>query len=338
MNISPEQYHRFLTNQCSEEERLLFASYLEQHPEWLEQWLRAEDWEQFQADMHLHPAFSTRMRDRFMGFIDARKRKRRLLYRISAAATVSGIILCTLLWATRGSQHSAPIVAQPAVPKLPEAVWQEVINNADTTLKMLLPDHSKVTLLAHSQLRYKKILDSNKRDFYLQGVALFDVTKDKHKPFTVYAGGTATTALGTSFKVTARPGEKNVRVKLFEGKVIVRADSTAVYLFPGDELTMNAQGDYHKKVASVWDSPVVKKNAPNMGNALAFTNLPMADVLDQLKQRFGADIRYNTKEINTIYVSATFTEQDTLSDILNILCTLNGLQLQGSGTKFAISR
>lgn len=347
MNISREQYHRFLTNQCSEEERLLFTSYLEQHPDMLEHWLQPEDWQQFKDDVYLHPAFSARMRDRFMGYIQVRKKKRRMFYRSSAAAALIGAILCTVLWTLTGTKHNALAAGHEPAPPAPEEVWQTVSNNADTTLKVLLSDRSVVTLHAHSRLQFRKVFDQYKRDLFLQGTARFTVAKDNARPFTVYAQGVATTAVGTIFTVTANTNSKDVQVKLHEGKVVVRAADTntinqakEIYLLPGDALVMNAAGKYGrqrpaKKAPGV---SIIKKNEHTGNNALSYHNMPLADVLERLKQHFDADIRYQPGELKTIYVTASFTQQDTLSGVLNILCTLNNLQLEHTGTAYTVSR
>lgn len=339
MNISREQYHRFLTDQCSEEERLLLTSYFRQHPDILEHWLQAEDWEKLKDDRLLHPAFSDRMRNNLLDYINKQRIQRKRWYRVSAAAAIL-VLACSLLWLLREQPGGQPtIVHYKDIVDSTTLAWQDINNTTGKIMKVLPGDGSVIRLYGHSSLRYKKTLDSNRRDIYLQGVAVFDVAKDQHRPFTVYAGGVATTALGTSFKVTARKNDKNVKVNLYEGKLMVRADSTSVYLFPGDEVAMNAQGDFHKKVAGAWDTAVVKKNTPVApGNTLIFNNTPLTEVLERLKQKFGADIRYNAGEIKTISVTATFTEQDALSDMLTILCTLNDLQLQTTGTTFAISR
>ncbi len=343
MNISREQYHRFLTNQCSEEERLLFTGYLEKNPEALEQLLQLEDWEQFSSDMHLHPAFSAIMRDRFAQYMEQQQLRRKRWNRIGVAAAILLLVSTSLWWLLPNHPPALPVAVKQPVKDTATMVWQVVENKADTAMSLPLEDHSVVTLYGHSELRYKKVMDRDKRDLYLKGVADFSVAKDAHRPFTVYAGGVATTALGTFFKVIAKTGKKEVEVKLYKGKVIVRPSGFAeapVYLLPGDKLTMNAQGDYHKWIANA-ETPapgVLKKGTITGGDAFSFDNQPLEEVLEQLKQRFHADIRYNTKEIKSIYITATFTQQDTLSDILTILCTLNDLQLKHTDTVFAISR
>jgi ferric-dicitrate binding protein FerR (iron transport regulator) len=347
MNISREQYHRFLTNQCSEEERLLFTGYLEQHPEMLEQWLQAEDWEAYNDNMHLHPAFSARMRDKFLTYINGQQQQRTRWYRSGIAAAVAvAVITLPVLWLLLRPSAHKPIAVKERVADTASVVWQETRNTTDSAMKVLLSDRTVVKLYAHSTIRYQKTMTGNKRDVYLQGVAHFGVAKDAGRPFTVYAGGIATTALGTAFRVTAKPGKQDVQVKLYEGKVVVRSADAAtavkpVYLLPGDEVVMNAAGKYDLRVARRTKEPLttsVKKNNPAGGDVLSFTNTPLTDVLDRLKRKFDADIRYDATAIKTIYITASFTEQDTLSGILNILCTLNNLQLQGTGTVFTISR
>lgn len=348
MNISREQYHRFLNNQCSEEERLVFTSYLEQHPEILEQWLQSEDWEQFTNDIHLHPAFSARMRDKFLLYINGRQQLRKRWYRSAIAAAVAVLIALPVVWLLLKPAGSKFIAVKEPVMNDAPAVWEETRNNTFSMMQVPLSDHTVVELYANSVLRYQKIMTGARRDVYLQGVAHFKVAKDATRPFTVYAGGIATTALGTAFRVTAKPDHKNVQVILYEGKVVVKpADTVAaivvkpVYLLPGDEVVMNAAGKFDLRTAQSVKALVataVKKNNPAGGDALSFAKMPLTDVLEQLKRKFAADIRYDARSIKTIYITASFTEQDTLSNILNILCTLNNLQLQGTGTVFTITR
>jgi transmembrane sensor len=347
MNISREQYHRFLTNQCSEEERLLFASYLEQHPEVLEQWLQSTDWEQFTDDTHLHPAFSGRMRNKLMDYIQERKRRRTTMQKLTVAAVIAGAIAFTTVWIIAGQRAHAPMAVKQKA--LPADTWQLVNNPADTATTIILGDRSVVKLYPHSNLRYKKTFDAHKRDIFLEGVAHFAVAKNKARPFTVYAQGIATTAVGTAFTVIAKPRDKNVQVKLHEGKVFVRAADTTtaitgkeIYLLPGDELAISNTGKYDLKhnspVKKETADNLVKKNKPTGGDALSFNNTPLADVLQQLKQKFGADIRYNPEDLKTIFITASFTEQDTLPGILDILCALNNLRLQHADATFTVTR
>jgi ferric-dicitrate binding protein FerR (iron transport regulator) len=346
MNISPEQYERFLTNQCSEEERLLFINYLELYPEALEHLLHSTGWDVFEENLHLHPVYSSRMRDRFMTYIDQQKQKRTIGYRLAVAAAVLAIVSASLVWLLSAPKDRTVVAAQLPAEAAREA-WEVVSNQSDSITTLWLKDHSSIKLYAHSRVRYKKEFTGARRDIYLEGTAHFAVAKDARRPFTVYAGGIATTALGTAFRVTTKHAHNKVQVILYEGKVVVRvADSTVhtkanpVYLLPGQELVMNTAGvyDLRKTIAGTQEHSSHKRNKPVAVEGLTFTNIPLEDVLQQLEQQFKTNILYKSEQIKTISITASFTDQDTLSDILNILCTLNNLQFKRIGSEYIISR
>jgi len=83
-----------------------------------------------------------------------------------------------------------------------------------------LEDGSVVTLNTNSKVtvRYTK----KRRDIVLsQGEALFDVAKNRRRPFVVAAGGTQVRAVGTSFTVALLP-DQPVQVLVREGVVEIK--------------------------------------------------------------------------------------------------------------------
>lgn len=100
-----------------------------------------------------------------------------------------------------------------------------------------LADGTMVTLDSGTALEVR--LERTSRRVQLRrGQALFEVAKDKHRPFVVQAGRSAITALGTVFNV--KVASTNLHVVLVEGRVAVNATasarSAAVVLTPGQEL------------------------------------------------------------------------------------------------------
>lgn len=86
--------------------------------------------------------------------------------------------------------------------------------------QMALQDGSVVTLNTASRVAMR--LSAERREFsLLEGEVLFDVAKDRSRPFIVTAGDTQIRVLGTSFIVRALPGEP-VQVLVREGVVDVR--------------------------------------------------------------------------------------------------------------------
>lgn len=91
--------------------------------------------------------------------------------------------------------------------------------------EVLLSDGSIITLNTSSRVTVE-LSPEERKVYLLSGEALFDVAKDKERPFVVYAGGTQVKAVGTSFMVSVLP-ERPVAVVVREGVVEMKRARTA---------------------------------------------------------------------------------------------------------------
>jgi transmembrane sensor len=93
------------------------------------------------------------------------------------------------------------------------------------TREVLVSDGSVITLNTNSRVSVELTPETRKVRL-LQGEALFDVAKDKNRPFVVYAGDMQVRAVGTSFAVTMLPTAP-IHVVVREGVVEVKKPKTA---------------------------------------------------------------------------------------------------------------
>ncbi len=98
-------------------------------------------------------------------------------------------------------------------------------------------DGTKITLNANSKLKYPSYFGETSREVFLTGEAYFEVVHDTTKPFIVHTDKVSTTVLGTKFNISAFAEDKEVKVSLVEGKVLVsskvkNAKSNSFYLKP----------------------------------------------------------------------------------------------------------
>lgn len=95
------------------------------------------------------------------------------------------------------------------------------------TREILLADGSVITLNTDSRVAVE--LSARARNIRLErGEALFDVAKNKKRPFVVFAGDTQVRAVGTSFTVSMLP-KRPIQVLVKEGVVeLTHADAKAV--------------------------------------------------------------------------------------------------------------
>jgi len=222
------------------------------------------------------------------------------------------------------------------------ATWIDRRNTSGKTETIVLPDGSHVKLFANSALRYTDSFGIVCRASWLEGEAIFTVEKDKGHPFTVYSGGLATTALGTSFGVRAPAAADMITVKLFTGRVVVRSAppfryrGKDVYLSPGEQVLF----DHHSLLARV------SRFVPQSGNAtgkeadpqgLVFNNSPLKIVFTRLSLQYHTTISYKYSDIAGMNFTGSMST-DSLPDFLRLLATMNDLDIQEQPTGYIIAR
>ncbi len=108
-----------------------------------------------------------------------------------------------------------------------------VSNRNDEVQRLVLPDNSIVWLHKDSRIVYPSQFTKN-RHIVLEGIAYFEVQKDKKNPFVVQADNSKITVTGTAFEVDLT-SRNNILVTLVSGGVNIDSES------PGQSIRSNAQ-------------------------------------------------------------------------------------------------
>lgn len=126
---------------------------------------------------------------------------------------------------------------------------------ADQAQSITLDDETIVSLQPYSTLTVNTdLLTSKERRVVLEGVATFDVTSDKNKPFIVETDEAAITVLGTIFEVNSIV--EGTSVTLNEGSVNLASlqDPTiSMTMVEGDSYNLSTSGEFKTLV----EEPVV---------------------------------------------------------------------------------
>ena len=262
-----------------------------------------------------------------------------------AAASMILLIVLSSVFLNRSRRTSIDQAESPA----PQRLLSEMVHESNfsgRTKTIVLPDGTLVALFDKSRIDFPRVFTGNRRDIRLDGKANFRVAKDKKRPFTVYSDAIGTTALGTQFTVTNYGGQPAIKVRLFEGKVVIRSVDTgslssqqAYFLSPGEELiyykrnaAVSIKGTKHKD-ASLQD---IAKDGfldnPSMpsekgGSWFMFNNQSLPEVFDQLSELYGVTIGYKKGELKNIYFIGKFERGDSLEYILRNIAGINKLTL-----------
>ena len=139
-------------------------------------------------------------------------RFRKVWYAAAAALLLGLLIPAVQLFIKPKTEQ--PVVVVQSIEEVTEVTGRDEIKT------IVLPDQTKVTLNVESRLKYPAVF-AGERSVELQGEAIFDVTHDSDRPFTVATTEMNVKVLGTVFDVKAYPGDELSMVSVASGKVEV---------------------------------------------------------------------------------------------------------------------
>ncbi len=331
MRVSEDIIHRFLHGDASDEEKAAVRAFFLEHPQELEQYLTEESWNGFQPADRLTAADSEKMLHAIEELTYHRRKNRTIVFIRLAAAAVLLLAAGTgfYLLGRPSAQEALTATAAPTPLK-------ELVNHTARKMRLTLPDSTVAELQPGARLQYRQPFGEGDRDVHLQGKALFHVRSNAGKPFTVFAGGLGTTALGTVFSVDE--GDGKVRVELVSGKVMVRATSATakpVYLRPGDQLHYDALRQTVRMQPLKVKSPAAPPVAQDIAQAapaavlLEFNNEPLTALFKTIEAQYGMKARYDAGVLDDMFFTGVFNSaKESLPDFLNTIALLNNVTIR----------
>jgi len=188
----------------------------------------------------------------------------------------------------------------------------------------ILPDGSKVTLNADSEITYSKSDFNNERIVNLKGEGFFEI--EPGNSFIVMGEQGSIEVLGTSFNAYFRKGE--IVVSCFTGKVKVIRGSTKQNLNPGQITKSDKQGNLSPSASFDGD-----KTASWRSGDFYFDQVPFSEVLQELERQFDIDIQYSATEDRTY--TGYFSNQD-LDEALQLVFIPMSLDYNLDGNKLIL--
>lgn len=335
--MTEELIRKFFNKECTPEEAKLVADYLKNNPSVLEKYASKEEWDEIKDEImpaeHWNEAWEN---------ITAKRRPVIYMRWIKRAAAAAVLVFIAGVGYNYFFSKPAPAVATSK-----DVVVQHLTNTRNTLkeiMRVTLPDSSVVLLGPASVITYNVPFDDDKRNIQLEGEGRFIVKKDAAKPFTVFAGNLATTALGTEFTInTNASNSKVISVKLHSGKVVIKqtgeiakAWKKDIYLDPGEQLEYNT-GSLAVAVTKIKDEknaiaaikPTIKKKntATINSDELVFTSSSLTEVIEKIEKLFNANIEFDSADINTMNFTGTISKNDSLPIVLKVIAQMNGLEL-----------
>ncbi len=181
-------------------------------------------------------------------------------------------------------------------------------NPAGVKSQITLPDGSHVKLNSESHLEYSTNFEQD-RTVKLIGEAFFEVVRDTLRPFIVKTGDLSIRVLGTSFNVKAFPFEKNIKVALVTGKVLIEKEEglerkPVEYLNPSEMLVYNHQSSGFNVTQFDYSEVLGWKNGE-----LHFDDADFDEVIKRLERWYGVDIVVRSKSAMSGRFNGTYKDE-----------------------------
>lgn len=192
--------------------------------------------------------------------------------------------------------------------------------------KVILPDGTQVWLNAASSIRFPVAFSGNERNVETTGEVYFEVTKDKHKPFTVTTGKQTITVLGTHFNVMAYPEEAHIVTTLLEGSVQITNGTTTKFLKPRQQAISGE--DIIVTDANV-DEAVDWKNG-----ITSFSDADIKTIMRMASRWYDVDVEYQEQPSARLF-TGSISRKSNLSELLRIL-TLTHIRFTLEGKRLIV--
>lgn len=195
----------------------------------------------------------------------------------------------------------------------------QTISTLAETRSITLPDQTVIELNRYSTLTYPKRFRGKERKVQLQGEAYFEVSKDAAHPFNVEAGAVRIEVLGTHFNVEAYPEDAQIKTTLLEGSVavsLIAQKEKCLTLSPNESALYNKD----KKSLTLHAEKNAAEETAWRNGTLLFKNIPLQEIARQLSNAFRIKIRIEGTDLQNYHMTATFSGNETLEEILSLLC------------------
>lgn len=190
-----------------------------------------------------------------------------------------------------------------------DSLYTEHISPAGKRTKIILSDSSTVYLGPSSIIRIPDSFRKKERIVELNGEALFEVSKDKKRPFIVKTSKYDIRVLGTKFNVRSYSDHPTFETSLLEGSVDIYNSDERIKLKPHDGVVL-INNSLVKVDIDISDIDYMTSGI------YAFENKPFNEILKKLEIWYNIKFDIKNKRLMKYSLSGKFRENDNVEIIL----------------------
>jgi len=210
----------------------------------------------------------------------------------------------------------------------------------ETQKEYTLFENAEVTLFPGTEIVYNK---KTAHKIQLTGKADFNIQSERSKKLVVQAGETYIEDIGTVFSIDATHPNKSITVTVAEGEVwFYTAHNTGIYLKANESAIYDALTKQFIKLIekqSMIDDKMLAEEVPaeeSTAQELAFHNISLQEAIEIIKAHYHVDIIVKSNELNNILLNVSFSNNESVEYVLEIISETLSAQVTKNGNRYII--
>lgn len=216
--------------------------------------------------------------------------------------------------------------------------------------QLILSDGTKIWLNSESTLEHPSSFETE-REVTLSGEAYFEVKSDEEHPFYVHTGNLKIKVTGTSFNIKAYADE-DIETTLVEGRLSILKNDTEIIVLKPNESAVYSETDNHLLVKDLTVKEVKPKVVENVSDAitpmelltvwkedkLIFQDESLESMVNKMERWFNHKIHISDPGLLDNRYNGKFVYNETIYQVLDVVCRAGNLKYQEINREFYISK
>lgn len=220
-----------------------------------------------------------------------------------------------------------------------EAVMNTVIVPYGKRAQITLSDNSRIWLNSGSKLIYPARFASEKREVYLEGEAVFEVSHNKKHPFIVITADLDVRVLGTVFNVSSYRDDQTTSTILESGSVELNYKSNSVFGRSKELMIPGMLAIYDPQKGNVSQSKVNTRHYTSWREGyFVFEKQPLGGILKKISRYYNVSVRLSDEELGKETFSGNLDLKNSPVQVLKIIAELINAKVENIDNQIVITR
>lgn len=196
---------------------------------------------------------------------------------------------------------------------------------------VILSDGTKAWLNSESTLKHPIAFNNKERKVYVTGEVIFEVAKNKNKPFIVVAKGMNIKVTGTIFDIKNYPHDDELQITLVEGSIKAYNDDIICNLSPNQQLSYNKKNKKHSVETVNIEDVILWKTG-----TISFEEVTLQQILNVLGKNYGITYDVKTSRYNQMKITGVLDINKELNYFMNQLKLSSNINYKLKGNHLVI--